>query len=384
MARFSSSQAVEADLFAGEIDFGSNESMGPEGINEVAMAEQFEFTALIGAAQEDDHSPERALQVERPVVRKSASLRSGVEAWCCATTSGVDEAPRAVGQGGEILVLKASPDFVLPAAVVVLDGRLEAGLSRRGEDRSDVELETKSRDASEGIGPLMGALEDRVVVELDVPGKSVFAPVLDEHFDREFGSPGGFDPTGTEATMQADAIEDHDVGSTTNDEPFHEVEAVELDLTGCDAWQIPPLGRGRAADSSASIQGTTPEENSADGAQGGDALDAALLESSMNGSRAELSEVAGLLELFAEPQDEILEMGRRSASGPSSTAWRITPDHPIKSLTAGTSNPVLNGSQTDMKFPLNISERSSTANRRNHPPPSRFNTVFRSQSVPAW
>lgn len=348
------------------------------------MAEQFEFAARIGAAQEDNRSLKRALQVERPAGRKGPPLGSGVEAWRCAKTSGVDEASGTVGQGREILVLKASPDFFLPAAVVVLDGRLEAGLPRRGEDGSDVELETKPDDASEGIGPLVGALEDRVVVELNVLGASESAPMLDEHFDRESGGPGGFDPTGAEATMQADAIEDHDVGSATNDEPFHEVEAVEFGLMGRDAWQIPPFGRGRTTDSSASIERAAAEENSPDGAQGWDALGAALLERPKNGRCAELSEIAGLLELLAEPQDEILQTVRRGTGGASSTSWRITPDHSVKPLIMGTSNPVLHCSQTDMKFPLNISQRSSTANCRHHLSPPSFNTVFRSRSILAW
>jgi hypothetical protein len=379
--RFASAKAVKADSFACEIDFGTNESMRPKGINEVAMAEQFDFAPIIGATQKDNRSLERKLQVERPVIGKGSSRRSRVEAWCCTTASSLDEALGAGSEGFEVVVLKASPDFVLPSSVVVFDGRLKAGLSRWSEDRDDIELETKADHATESIGPLMGALEEGVVVELGVIEKSVFAPVGDERFDREFGGPGGFDPTGAEAAVEADCIQDHDVGSTANDETFHEVEAVEFGLTGCNPWEVPALGRRRAADTPASIQCAASEEDSTDRAHGGDALRAAFVEGAMNGGCAKLTEIAGLPELFAEPQDEIFEAHRGGTSLAPSSAWRIGPIDTIQTLTVRSSNPVLHRRQTHMKLPMDSSQRTSAAHRRNHPPPSLFNTVFCSQSV---
>lgn len=379
--RFASPESVKADLFACEIDFGANESMRPKGINEVAMAEQFNFATIIGATQKGNRSLERELKVERPVIRKGSSRRSRVEAWCCTMARSIDKSPGAVGQGQEVRMLKASPDFVLPSSVVALDGGLKAGLSRGCEDRGDIELETKADHTPERIGPLMGALEEGVVIELGVIRKSVFSPVRDERFDREFGGPGGFDPTGAESAVQADSVENHDIGSAANDEPFHEVEAVEFGLTGCDARQIPPLGRWRAPNSPAAIQRPSSQQNSTDGANGGDSLCATFFEGSMNRCRAELSEVAGLLELLAEPENEILEPETCGVSRSSSAARRIRPVHAIKSLAVRPSNPVLNRRKTHAKFPLDFPQRPSSSNLGDHRPSPLLNAVFRSHSV---
>jgi hypothetical protein len=77
-------------------------------------------------------------------------------------------------------VVETSPDFGLPAAVEVLDGRLESTLLGRREDRNDPEPQAGLHDAAERTLPVMAPLKDGVVVELDIGGQSEFAPMLYE------------------------------------------------------------------------------------------------------------------------------------------------------------------------------------------------------------
>ena len=51
-------------------------------------------------------------------------------------------------------MLEALPDLGLPAAVVVLDRGLEAGLAGRREDRDDAQVPAQAGDSVEGIRPI--------------------------------------------------------------------------------------------------------------------------------------------------------------------------------------------------------------------------------------
>jgi hypothetical protein len=381
LVRFTAPKAVKADLFSGEIDFGTNEAMRPQRINGVAMTQQFDFAAIVGATQENDRSVETELQMERPVFREVSTLRSGVEAGRRATASGIDEPCGAIRQIQEMFVVKSSPDFVLPATVVVLDRRLKTGLSWRSEDGGHAQLKAQPNNASKGIRPPMSALEDRIIVELCVIGKPLFTPVCHQHFHREFGGPGGFDLADAKAAMQADAIQDHDVDPPANDQTFDKVEAIELGLVGGDGWQVPAFGRRGATDSLTSIQCTPTEQDSSDGANRGDMLRATFLQGTMDGGCPKFSEVAGLLELFPQPQDPALHGESGGTSRSSSTARRIAPIHAIQTLAACAPNPILNRRQTHTKFPLNVPQRPASPNRGDHLPPPLFKAVFRSHSV---
>src|SRR6202035_2379717 len=103
------------------------------------------------------------------------------------------------------------PDRGLPAAVVVLDGGLEAGLARRRENGRDAQRQAEPDDAPDGVGMSVGAGEDPVVVELRVGGQAGRAPVLQERIHGVFRGDSAAWPGGRQAAVQADGVENLDV-----------------------------------------------------------------------------------------------------------------------------------------------------------------------------
>src|SRR5205814_10319191 len=196
--------------------------MRPERINQVRPQEDLDGTAIVGAAQEDDRSLERQLEIKFPPLRERAAWRRRVEARCRSVPCGLHKAIRLLRKGGEIFVLEANPDLCLPAAIVVFNGGLKSGFLGRREDRRHAELQTETDHAAEGVTIHSVAQEDGAVVQLGVCRKTVLAPMRNERFDREFGSPNRSYPTATEPSVQADGIQNHHVDAAANHEPFYE------------------------------------------------------------------------------------------------------------------------------------------------------------------
>jgi hypothetical protein len=381
----SSSESIETDLLPGKIDLDADETMWPEGVNQESAQEDLDGALFVSAAQEDDGSLERPLEIEFPVLRKGLTWGSGLDAWCGPGACGLHKAIRPLPEVLEIFVFKAPPDLGLPAAVVALNRGLEARLFMGCEDRDDTQLQAEPCDAAEGVAIDPIPLEDGVVVELGIVWQTVLAPVIKERFDRESGPPKGSHPAPAETSMQADAVEDHDVGTPTDDEAFHEVEAVEFRLPSGDARQIPAFGRRGMTNSCPSIESTAPQEDATDGASGGDPLDSPLQKFVLNGSGAEFTEVAEQLEVPSDPEDQVLHAFRGGPRGPSSAAWRIREVDAIESLSARPSHPFLNRCQSHAKLPRHRSQRSSALNCRHHPLPQKFNTLlFESRFGPCF
>ena len=80
LIRLSSSKAIEADLVVRKINLDPYETMRPERINQVRPQEDLDGTAIVGAAQEDNRSLERQLEIKFPAVRERAAWRRRVEA----------------------------------------------------------------------------------------------------------------------------------------------------------------------------------------------------------------------------------------------------------------------------------------------------------------
>jgi len=345
------------------------------------MSEQMDDSVLIGPTDVDDRSGERCLKIEVPVPRQRSTWGSSIDTRRGALPGCDDESPGASGQSPEIRVMKSMPDFLLPAGVVVLDGGLEPGLSRWGEDGGDAKLQTEANDASERVLTAVVALEEGVVVELGVVREAVLGPMRDERFDREFRGPGGSDPTGAESSLKTECIENHHIRAAFDDESLDEVEAVELGSGGCDGREIPAFGRGWPSDSLATVQSATSKQDATDSSQGRNASFAARFESSVDGGGSEFSEVTGFLEFLAKSEDPVLDARRGGETRPSTTARRIGPVDAIESLTVRSPHPVLDGRETHLEFPLDISQGSTSPHGQNHAAPPLFNPVFRSRSV---
>lgn len=244
---FASSEGVEAYLVLVEVDDGADEAVDPMGVGKEVVSEDWYVSAVVGASQVDDGSPEVRLEVETPWLRERASGGGGFDAGCVAGARGGDVALGAVSQSAEASVLEACPDFRLPTGVEAFDGGLEAGFVGNGEDGGDIEAEAEAYHAADGVGVLSRSGEAVVVVELGIAGQSEFAPVLVERFEDAVGSELPLGPDGREASVQRNSRENREVRPAADGHAFDGVEAVEFAASVGDFGEIPAFGRRGAA-----------------------------------------------------------------------------------------------------------------------------------------
>ena len=128
-------------------------------------------------------------------------------------------APGTLVEGGERIMVEASPNLGLPAAVEVFDGGLEPAFPRRREHGRDVEAQAGPHHATNRISMLMRPLEDRVVVELSVGRPPELSPVRHQRRHRGFRGHQRLRPGAGPAAKQRNDIEDLDA------EPAHEKQA---------------------------------------------------------------------------------------------------------------------------------------------------------------
>ena len=75
-----SSEGVKANPLSSEIDFGSDETMGPTGIDEKLMSEQLNDTAIIGSTEINDSSLKGRLKIQTPVLGNRSPCGGAVDA----------------------------------------------------------------------------------------------------------------------------------------------------------------------------------------------------------------------------------------------------------------------------------------------------------------
>jgi hypothetical protein len=148
LIRLSSSKAIEADLVVRKINLDPYETVRPERINQVRPQEDLDGTAVVGAAQEDNRSLERQLEIKFPALRERAAWRGRVETRCRSVPCGLHKAIRLLRKGGKIFVFEADPDLRLPAAIVVFNGGLKSGFP--WEARRPASRRAANRDGSRG------------------------------------------------------------------------------------------------------------------------------------------------------------------------------------------------------------------------------------------
>jgi hypothetical protein len=357
LLRLATPQAVETDLPHAEIDLGADEAMGPQGIDEVTPPQQLGLALLVGATQENHRPLQRTLQIQFPVAGEGCSQGSTIASWGRTLKHGGDEAIGMASEGNEIVVLETLPNFGLPAAVVILDGGLEARLSWRREDRHHAQLKAQTHDAAERVGPLMGTLEDGVVVKLSVAGQAVLAPIGNQCDHRSFRGPRRAEPTAAQAAVQAHGIEHHDIDAATNDQTFHEIEAVQLGLGVGHLGQIPALGRWRPPDPPLAIKYATTPENASDGAKRRHGFDSAFVEFAPEGSRPVFAQGAGLLELLSEADDEVFDVSSGCRSRAAASTRSIGPIDTVQAFAVGTCDPDLDGAEADMELSRHGTQR---------------------------
>lgn len=107
------------------------------------------------------------------------------------------------GELSVILKMAALPNLLLPIRVEALELVLKTLLTRWRKNRGDTQAQTKMHDSSEVRRMAVRALEDRVVIELNVSRKSPPAPVRRNQSTgaRALGS-GGKNPGTAEAAPE--------------------------------------------------------------------------------------------------------------------------------------------------------------------------------------
>jgi hypothetical protein len=376
------SKAIKPDLVIGQIDFSSNETTSPKRIKEIGSPLDFDLTKVVCTAQIDDSSFERTLVIWFPVFGEWTSGGTRLNAWRRALSCCESKAIGASLDGIVVLVDEALPDLLLPAAVEAFDDGLESILMRWREDGDGLELQTEADDTTKGVRKLTCTAKNSVVVELGILREPMSAPMGNQRFGGDLGGPRRSNPTGTQACVKTDGGQDVDVSAATQSQVFNEVEAIDVGPPVSDAREVPAFRRRGSTNSSPSIENTAPQEDSTNGADGGNLLESAVFENQLDHDGTVVTEVALVTELFTNSQDQILHAKRRGDLLASSTSWPIEPGHAVNTVIGGAPHPTLNGPQSYAKLPRHPPLRASPPHSVHDLLTTRFNLVFCSRKAP--
>jgi hypothetical protein len=180
--RFSSSQRIEANEPRVQVNLSSDQTMRPVVIHRKAVPQKANLSLLVSPAQEDNVAVRACLEVQLPAIGKRVSCRSLLDASSESVAVGSHVPGRLCLHGRHRVIMKALPDFSLPAGIVAFDCRLKASLLNRDKDRDDSQAQAKSHDTADRVPKLMSPLETGVVIELSVSRKPKDAPTLGEGF----------------------------------------------------------------------------------------------------------------------------------------------------------------------------------------------------------
>jgi hypothetical protein len=149
--------------------------------------------------------------------------------------------------------------------------------------------------------------------------------------------------------VQGDAVEHLDLRTTRDHQPFHHVEAVQFPPLRGDLGQMPTRWWSGAPDAFPAVQGSPTFEDAVDGPHRRKRLDLAALEGLVDDLRSRESQVADLLQLGANGQDQILDDGL-SPVGSLGGAGTVVPGDPVESLPLSLLDPVMDHGLTDVEL----------------------------------
>jgi hypothetical protein len=131
-------------------------------------------------------------------------------------------------------------------------------------------------------------------------------------------------------------------------------------------------------DTPSTIEQAATQEDTADGAHRGQRLDPTFLECAADGSGSVFAQGAGLLELLAEVDDQVLDPRRGCCGRSPATAGSIGPIDAVEALVVGPTHPDLDGAQADVELLGHRTQRPALTYRSHQGPASWFLAVFRS------
>jgi hypothetical protein len=355
---FAAPEGIEADLVGVEVDFAADEAVRPEGINGEGVSEQVDVAMVVGTSEEDDF-PGMKLKGWLPGMGEGLSERGVQKPFGGAGTGSSDELVGLTLKRLQGLMVEATPDLGLPAAVVAFDGGLEARLAGWREDRGHLEGQAQPGDSADVIGVLVSALEPGVVVELGVAGQTDLTPVFHQGDVRRFCRDDGSWPGGGQAAVKGDGVKDLDIDSAFNDKAGDDIEAIGFELAGGDIGQIPAAWRRWTPHSSFAVQSSPPLQNATDRPNRRDLAVASLNQLSPNGDITKLSKITTFFEFVAKPEDLFFHVVADPIGGTAGSRRLVRPVHSSQAFFPGSADPSSHGGITHPKTTRDRSDRSA-------------------------
>jgi len=362
--RFSSSQRIEVNGPRVQVDLSSDQTMRPVFVHRKAMPQETNPSLLISPAQENNVAVRACLEVQLPAIGKRLSCWSLLDATSESVAVSSHVPGRLCLHGRQRVIMKALPDFSLPAGVVAFDCRLKAGFLNSGEDGDNFQAEAKSHDTANGVPKLMSSLETGVVIELSVSRKPKDAPMVGEGFHSTSGCDGGIGPRGHQSTVEGYSIKDLHINAAFDHEALNNIEAVEFTSPLRHVRQIPAWRWWLMTKTAAAIQSAPTFQNAPDCANRGNADNATLEQLTTDRQSAILAQGAGYFKLVANRQHQLLH-GRISTLNPARDRRPISPVHFIQGLISSAFKPSFNRSEPDLIEPSHFTDRSALANSTN-------------------
>src|SRR3990172_7851489 len=358
-----------------EVNLAANEPMRPMLIDMEGSAEQMNAGIVIAAAHEDQGALEGGAEVELEALGEAAPLGGGLSSASSFGAIGGDVTRGDGHQGCYIGAAVALPDLALPQGVEAFNGILEARLARWGEHRDNPQCQTQPGDTPDGVGELVGSLEDRVVVKLCVGGQPLAAPVLNQGLQRSPCAGPLHDPGLGQCAVQAGAGEHIDKGPSRDLQVLNEIEAVELGSARGQIGEIPAPRAGRPAVPMHAIESPVTRKHSVDGDARRKLLrSTVLLQGQADGVGPVLAQDAFIPQRTARAQDALLQPGRRAVRG--ATGLTVCKRHPIKASTASERHPLAPRPPPSPEFRRSRAQASPRANRLNELAAALFDRRF--------
>src|SRR5262245_10933817 len=125
-----------------EIDFATNQAMGPCWAYAVGLPKHVDIASVIGTANEQHQAAQRRRRLELELLSHEITLRRGFDQSLGASAMRCDIGIGARLQFAQVRHAMPVPDLRLPQRVETLDGVLHAMLKRRYEYGNDPQLQT--------------------------------------------------------------------------------------------------------------------------------------------------------------------------------------------------------------------------------------------------
>src|SRR4029077_17942960 len=173
-------------------------------------------------------------------------------------------------------------------------------------------------------------------------------------------------PGHDQPAVQGDAVEDLDGNAALDDQALDAIKAIQLGTPIGDVGQVPPRRRWGTAQPMAVVQRAAALQDQADGADRGRVGDAPGEQFAVDGGGPELAEVAGVAQLLADGQDEVLQVTLGAVDRMRQAAGACGPVHAIQTLLTGPCGPALHRTQSDAKSVSDLARGHSLADGFNH------------------